>query len=151
MNTSFVSLNSITASSTIGKCRNPTPWRPALNFVTRTPDLDQQEMALWIGTVGVGAMEAVEHLGGGILKGIASKVLGKVVRRGLPVLEVVGSSATHVVATYMLARKVNVYCGEIEATVEDLDPRRLRNWTMLSLGTVVDQDEPKTVKDAFRE
>lgn len=118
----------------------------------RTPsDRDQQEMALWIGTVGVGAMEAVEQLGGGILKGIATKVLGKVLRRGLPVLEVVGSSATHVVATYMLARKVNVYCGEIEASVDEMDPRRLRNWTMLSLGTVVDEDEPKTVKDAFRE
>ena len=100
--------------------------------------------------MGVGAMEVVEQLGGGILKGIATKVLGKVLRRGLPVLEIVASSSTHVVATYMLARKVNVYCGEAEAVVEELDPRRLRNWTMLSLGTVVDADEPKTVKDAFR-
>ena len=83
---------------------------------------------------------------------MAKKVLGTVLRRGLPAVEILASSATHVTGTFLLARKVAAYCREDldDASVLDPDPRRLRQWTMLSLGTVVDDTQPKTVKDAFR-
>jgi hypothetical protein len=119
----------------------------------RTPTAaDNAQMMMYMGSVGVGAIELVEQLGGSMIKSVAKKVLGKVLRRGLPIAEVLASSATHVVGTYLLARKVDNYChgGGSGDDLDDLDPRRVRNWTMLSLGTVVDDNAPKTVKDAFR-
>jgi hypothetical protein len=120
----------------------------------RTPGpKDDAQMLLWMGSIGVGAIELVEQIGGGVLKGMAKRVLGKVLRRGLPMAEVLASSATHVAGTYLLARKVDAYCknsGDTTATIEVPDPRRIRQWTMLSLGTVVDDEQPKSVKDAFR-
>jgi hypothetical protein len=118
----------------------------------RTPtSADEAQMVKWMGQVGVGAIEVVEQIGGGFVKSLAKRVLGKVLRRGLPVLEVLGSSATHVIGTYMLARKVDAYCRGVPDEPVDVDPRRMRNWTMLSLGTVIDEKTPKTVKDAFRD
>ena len=119
----------------------------------RTPSAaDNAQMLSWMGTIGVGAIELVEQIGGGVLKRMAKKVLGTVLRRGLPALEILGSSATHVTGTFLLARKASAYCRDDndDGSVLDPDPRRLRQWTMLSLGTVVDEDQPKTVKDAFR-
>jgi hypothetical protein len=117
----------------------------------RTPNADDDaQMLIWMGTVGVGAIEMVEQIGGGVLKSVAKRVLGKVLRRGLPMAEILASSATHVVGTLMLARKVDAYCRGAGPDDASMDPRRLRNWAMLSLGTQVDDDEPKTVKDAFR-
>lgn len=119
----------------------------------RTPSAnDNAQMLRWMGTVGVGAIELVEQIGGGVLKRMAKKVLGTVIRRGLPAVEILASSATHVTGTFLLARKVAVYCRDDlnDDSVLNPDPRRLRQWTMLSLGTVVDEKQPKTVKDAFR-
>ena len=119
----------------------------------RTPSAaDNAQMLSWIGTIGVGAIELAEQIGGGMLKHMAKKVLGTVLRRGLPAVEILASSATHVTGTFLLARKVAAYCRDDlnDGSVLDPDPRRLRQWTMLSLGTVVDEKEPKTVKDAFR-
>jgi hypothetical protein len=118
----------------------------------RTPDAaDQALMLKWMGQVGVGAIEVIEHVGGGFVKNLAKRVMGKVLRRGLPVLEVLGSSATHVIGTYLLARKVDAYCRGAPDEPVEVDPRRIRNWTMLSLGTVLDEKAPKSVKDAFRD
>ena len=119
----------------------------------RTPSAaDNAQMLRWMGTIGVGAIELVEQIGGGVLKRMAKKVLGTVLRRGLPAVEILASSATHVTGTFLLARKVAAYCRDDldDGNVLDPDPRRLRQWTMLSLGTVVDDTQPKTVKDAFR-
>ena len=122
----------------------------------RTPSAaDNAQMLRWMGTIGVGAIELVEQIGGGVLKRMAKKVLGTVLRRGLPAVEILASSATHVTGTFLLARKVAAYCRDggddsDDTNVLDPDPRRLRQWTMLSLGTVVDETQPKTVKDAFR-
>jgi hypothetical protein len=118
----------------------------------RTPNAaDEAQMIKWMGQVGVGAIEIIEHVGGGFIKNLAKRVMGKVLRRGLPVLEVMGSTATHVVGTYLLARKVDAYCRGTPDEPVDVDPRRIRNWTMLSLGTVLDDKSPKSVKDAFRD
>ncbi len=119
----------------------------------RTPNAaDDAQMLKWMGTIGVGAIELVEQIGGGVMKRMAKRVLGTVLRRGLPAMEILASSATHVAGTFLLARKVHAYCNGADAgsDLDDPDPRRLRQWTMLSLGTVVDDDQPKTVKDAFR-
>ena len=122
----------------------------------RSPDAkDEAQMLSWMGSVGVGAIEAIEQIGGSLIKRWAGKVFGKVVRRGLPLVEILGSSATHIVGTYLLARKVDAYCrggaaGDL-GDLGDLDPRRVRSWAMMSLGTQVDEDKPKTVKDALRE
>ncbi len=119
----------------------------------RTPSAaDNAQMLKWMSTLGVGAIEIVEQVGGNILKRMAKKVLGTVLKRGLPAVEILASSATHVTGTFLLARKANNYCCDDndDGSVLDPDPRRLRQWTMLSLGTVVDEDQPKTVKDAFR-
>lgn len=122
----------------------------------RKPDeADVQYLSTLLGTVGVGGIELVEQIGGGMLKSIATRMLGKILRRGLPVAEVVGSSATHVVGTYLLAGKIQRYLQDrqtrAEIVIDEPDARRLRKWTMLSLGTVVDDENPKTVKDAFRQ
>jgi hypothetical protein len=115
---------------------------------------DDVRMAEWMAGVGIGAVALMEQVGGGFAKSIGKRVLGRFIRRGLPVVEVIGSSASHVVGTYLVARKAQAHClqsAKTTARIEEPDKRKLRNWTMLSVATVLDQDQPKTVKDALRQ
>lgn len=119
----------------------------------KKPDADDAaQMSTWMATVGVGGVTVLEHVGGGFVKSLGKRMLGKVLSRGLPVAEIVASSATHVVGTYLVARKAEAYCrgfDSITARTDEPDRRKLRNWTMLSVATVVDEEKPKTVKEAL--
>ncbi len=113
---------------------------------------DAAHMSTWMATVGVGGVTVLEQVGGGFVKSLGKRILGKVLSRGLPVAEIVASSATHVVGTYLVARKAEAYCRGFDASTartDEPDRRKLRNWTMLSVATVVDEEKPKTVKEAL--
>lgn len=113
---------------------------------------DAAQMSTWMATMGVGGVTVLEQVGGGFVKSLGKRILGKVISRGLPVAEIVASSATHVIGTYLVARKAEAYCrGFSESTARTVEPdrRKIRNWTMLSVATVVDEEKPKTVKEAL--
>jgi len=113
---------------------------------------DAAQMSTWMATVGIGGVTLLEQVGGGFVKSLGKRVLGKVISRGLPVAEIVAASATHVVGTYLLARKAEAYCQGFTVTtarIDEPDRRKIRNWTMLSVATVVDEEKPKTVKEAL--
>ena len=113
---------------------------------------DTAQMSTWMATVGVGGVTVLEQVGGGFVKSLGKRILGKVLSRGLPVAEIVASSATHVIGTYLVARKAEAYClglSDTTARTEEPDRRKLRNWTMLSVATVVDEEKPTTVKEAL--
>lgn len=113
---------------------------------------DQVQMLAWIGAIGIGAAEVAEHVGGSVLRTLARGVLGRFLRRGLPVAQILAATASHVASTYIVGRRADAYCkshGLVQDDEVELDPRRIRNWTMLSLGTVIDDDKPKTVNEAL--
>jgi hypothetical protein len=116
---------------------------------------DQAQISQWLSTVGVGGIEIAEQIGGSVFKRVAKNLFGKVFRRGLPLAEVIASTGTHVISTYVLGRKADSFCRTGKAlalkdALGDLDPRRTRNWMMMSFDTHL-EDSPKTVKDALKQ
>ena len=121
-------------------------------FGKKPTEDDTAQISAWLATVGVGGITVLEQVGGGIVKSLGKRILGRVISRGLPVAEIVAASATHVVGTYLLARKAEAYCQGFTITtarIDELDRRKMRNWTMLSVATVVNEESPKTVKEAL--
>jgi len=121
-------------------------------FGKKPTEDDTAQISAWLATVGVGGITVLEQVGGGIVKSLGKRILGRVISRGLPVAEIVAASATHVVGTYLLARKAEAYCQGFTITtarIDELDRRKMRNWTMLSVATVVNEENPKTVKEAL--
>ncbi len=115
---------------------------------------DHQQISKWLGTVGVAGIEVVEHVGGGVVRSLAKRLFSKVFKRGLPLAEVLASTATHVAGTYVVARKADHYCRtgtdlQTSKALAELDPRRVRNWMMMSMATSVDDQDPKSVRDAL--
>lgn len=77
----------------------------------REPQLeDERRILIWLGTVGAGGTELVEQIANQIAGQVITRFAGRVLKRGLPLFEVLLSTSTHVVGTYLVAERARRWC-----------------------------------------
>jgi hypothetical protein len=113
---------------------------------------DLRKMHLWIATMGAGGSELVEQISNQLISRIAKSFAGKLLKRGLPMIEMTISSFTHVSGTYLVGHRAQLYCQlkgddqavaafEKEHGIVTVNVRRITSWVKLGLNQVMETAE----------